>query len=130
MRKNKFTTKGICMALTLTLSSPKLNKQSLQNETTDLCLQLGRKGMTAELATQSGADDDKAIDLPVWAQITVAAIPSVALLINVLTARVQRTKSLTIKLDGNTGQPIEISATNLDEEKLNELFAKYVKTDA
>jgi hypothetical protein len=117
------------MALTLTLSSPELNADLLKQVTNDLCLELGRKDIEAAVSTQPGATDDKAIDLPVWAQITVAAIPSVALLINVLTARVQRSKSLTIKVDGNSGQPIEISATNLDEEKLNQLFAQYVKSN-
>lgn len=119
------------MALTLTLtSSGDLNRDVLQKLTSDLCLDLGRSNVDASLATKPAASDDKAGDLPVWAQITVTAIPSVALLINVLTARVQRTKSLTIKLDGNTGQPVEISASNLDEEKLNQLLAKYVKSEA
>ena len=117
------------MALILTLTSSDLNGEMLQKLTSDLCLDLGRSNVEAALATKPAASDDKAIDLPIWAQITITAIPSVALLINVLTARVQRTKSLTIKLDGNTGQPIEISASNLDEEKLNYLFAKYVKSE-
>lgn len=119
------------MALTLILSSPDLNDESLRRLTSDLCLELRRKDVTASLTTQPGAADDKANDLPVWAQITVLVIPSVALLINVLTAWVQRNRSLTIKLEG-----IEITASNLDKEKFNQLFekltqllAKYVKSE-
>ena len=117
------------MALTLSLISSDLNGETLKKLTSELCLDLGKKDIDAALATTPAAANDKAIDLPVWAQITVTAIPSVALLINVLTARVQKIKSLTIKLDGATGQPIEISASNLDEEKLNQLLAKYVKSE-
>lgn len=117
------------MALTLSLTSSDLNDETLQRLTSELCLDLGRNNIDAVLATMPATADDKAIDLPVWATITVAAIPTITALVNILKARVQLTKSLTIKLDGATGRPIEISASNLDEEKLNQLLAKYVKSE-
>lgn len=112
------------MAITLSLVSDKLDNEDLQQLTRQLCGDLrDEAGVEASLATAASTPGAKG-DLPVWGQIVIAAIGSggaLVALVNVLTAWVQRKKSLVLKFvkDGKT---IEISAENQSAAEITALL--------
>ncbi|MEP7341401.1 MAG: hypothetical protein ABI977_26965 [Acidobacteriota bacterium] len=112
------------MGITLSLSSDQLDNEALQELTRQLCLDLRNEaGVTASMATQESTPGAKG-DLPVWGQIVIAAIGSGGTLValaNVLTAWVQRKKSLVLKFvkDGKT---IEINAENQSAAEITALL--------
>ncbi|MDQ3010069.1 MAG: hypothetical protein M3X11_05130 [Acidobacteriota bacterium] len=112
------------MAITLSLISDEMDNDDLQQLTRQLCGDLrDEAGVEASLATQESSPGAKG-DLPAWGQIVIAAIGSggaLVALVNVLTAWVQRKKSLVLKFvkDGKT---IEINAENQSAAEITALL--------
>ncbi|MGH9844281.1 MAG: effector-associated constant component EACC1 [Blastocatellia bacterium] len=110
------------MEITLSLSSDDLDRDDLQDVTRDLCRDLrDEAGVEASLATQAARPDDKAVDLPVWGQIVIAAIGSggaVVALINVLKANIQRKRLIQIEVKNENGRTVKIKAENSDDEMI------------
>ena len=113
------------MSIKLSLSSDELDNEELQELTRKLCGDLrDEAGVEASLATQESTPGAKG-DLPAWGQIVIAAIGSggaLVALVNVLTAWVQRKKSLVLKFvkDGKT---IEITGENQSAAEIAEITA-------
>ena len=110
------------MPITLSLSSIDLDDETLQDLTRQLCRDLrDEAGVEASLATQTAKPGDKAVDLPVWGQIVIAAIGSggaVVALINVLKAYIQRKRLIQIEVKNENGRTVKIKAENSDDEMI------------
>lgn len=112
------------MAITIELSSSELDKDDLQKLTRQLCAAL-RDTPNADAVLITAPDEVGAKgDLPAWGQIAIASISVVSAAVTVIGGYLQRSKSVTIKLHPENGKVIEVSGTNLDKEKLNQLFDK------
>lgn len=111
------------MEINLSLSSDDLEKDELQQLTSQLCLHLREDvGVDATLAKQESEPGTRGAE---WAQIVIAAIGSggvAVALVNVLTEWVKRKKSLTIKAEDKDGRKIEITAENQNAAELTELL--------
>ena len=117
------------MAITIELSSTELANEDLQKLTRQLCAALRDTPKSeAVLVTTPGATGAKG-DLPAWGQIAIASISVVSAAVTVIGGYLQRSKSVTVKFHPDNGKVIEVSGTNMDEEKLNQLFAKAFESE-
>lgn len=111
------------MEINLSLSSNELDKDELQQLTSQLCFVLREDvGVSASLAKQESVPGARGAE---WAQIVIAAIGSggvAVALVNILTEWVKRKKSLTIKAEDKDGRKIEITAENQNVAELTALL--------
>lgn len=109
------------MAITLELSSPEFDKDDLQEQMRQLCLELHDEGFAASWPEGEAQAGHKGIEL---GAILIAGVPVVSALVAVLTAYVQRAKAVTVKIQKD-GKTIEVTANNVAE--VESLLDKYSK---